>query len=193
MNRLVCIVGMTGSGKTVLSEHFTKKGYQFVRFGQITLDVVIKKGIKPTEENERKIREDVRKKHGMAAFAILNYSKFTKLLKKENVVADGLYSWSEYKYLKKKFGKRMTVVATYAPPNIRYERLAKRINKSSDKKLAYRKASHKQAKNRDYAEIENIEKGGPIAMADYTILNTGTLEEFKKEIEKVYRKIEGLL
>jgi dephospho-CoA kinase len=31
-----------------------------------------------------------------------------------------------------------------------------------------------EAEQRDYAEIENVEKGGPIAIADYTIVNDGT-------------------
>jgi len=42
-----------------------------------------------------------------------------------------------------------------------------------------------EAKTRDYAEIENIAKGGPIAMADYTICNTGTLENYKKQIDEM--------
>ena len=72
MNKIVCVTGMPGAGKNVFSDYFADKNYQFVRFGQITLDIVKKKKIKPNEKNERKIREDVRKKYGMAAFAILN-------------------------------------------------------------------------------------------------------------------------
>jgi dephospho-CoA kinase len=41
-----------------------------------------------------------------------------------------------------------------------------------------------QAKARDYPEIENIEKAGPMGMASYSIVNEGTMEEFKAEIEK---------
>ena len=45
----------------------------------------------------------MRKEHGMGAYAILNIPKFDELLKKGNVVGDGLYSWSEYKILKEKY------------------------------------------------------------------------------------------
>lgn len=190
MRKIVCVCGMPGAGKSVLSDYFTQKGYQFLRFGQITLDEVIRKGIKPTEENERKIREGFRKKHGMAAFAILNYPKFKKMIKKGNIIADGLYSWSEYKFLKEKFGKRMAVVAIFAPPEARYERLSKRKVKN-DKKLRHRSFTKTEGKARDFAEIEKIEKGGPIAMADFTIVNTKSLDYFKKQIREVFQKIEN--
>jgi len=190
MRKIVCVCGMPGAGKSVLSDYFTRKGYQFLRFGQITLDEVIRRKIKPTEENERKIREGFRKKHGMAAFAILNYPKFKKMIKKGNIIADGLYSWSEYKFLKEKFGKKMIVVAIFAPPEERYERLSKRKVKD-DKKLRYRPFTKSQAKARDFAEIEKIEKGGPIAMANFTIVNDKSLSYFKKQIREIFQKIEN--
>ena len=43
-----------------------------------------------------------------------------------------------------------------------------------------------EAKARDFAEIENIEKGGPIVMADFTIVNTGTIEELKEKLKKFF-------
>lgn len=190
MKKFVCVSGMSGAGKSVVADYFVKKGYQFVRFGQITLDEVKKRGLKPTEKNERKIREAVRKKHGMAAFAKLNYPKFRRLLKKGNVVVDGLYSWAEYKYLKDKFDKNMFLIAVYAPPNLRYERISKRTMPKNDTDLRHRPFTKKEAKARDYAEIENLDKGGPIAMADYTILNTKDLKFFKRQIRKIYEEIE---
>ena len=88
---------MPGSGKSIVSDFFVEKGFQYVRFGQITLDEVVKRKLPLNEKSERAVREEIRKKHGMAAFAILNYPKFKKILNAGNVIADGLYSWSEYK------------------------------------------------------------------------------------------------
>ena len=83
---------MCGAGKSVVSDFFVKNGFQFFRFGQITLDEVKKRGLEPNEANERPIREEFREKYGMAAFAILNLPKFDELMKNGNVIADGLYS-----------------------------------------------------------------------------------------------------
>lgn len=189
-NKIVCVSGMPGSGKSIVSDYFTNRSYQFVRFGQITLDEVKRKGLRPTEANERKTRESIRKKHGMAAFAVLNYPKFKKLLKKGNVIADGLYSWAEYKFLKEKFSGNMFLIAVYAPPDLRYERISTRTMPKDDTELRHRPFTKREAKSRDYAEIENLEKGGPIAMADYTILNTKDLKFFKRQVREFYEEIE---
>lgn len=191
MHQLVCITGLTGSGKSVASDYFVSKGYQYLRFGQITLDEIKKRGLDPIEENERPIREEFRKKYGMAAFAILNIPTFKKLIKNGNVLGDGLYSFEEYKVLKKAFGKKFKVIAVFAPPGLRYERLVKRKLLKSDTNLKNRPATKKQAESRDFAELENLNKGGTIAMADYTIVNIKDLTYFNSQLDEIYKEIEN--
>lgn len=189
-NKLVCIVGMAGSGKSVVSDFFVEHGYSFLRFGQVVLDEVKRIGQKPNEKNERKIREAFRKRHGMGAMATLNLPKFKNLLRKGSVVGDGLYSWDEYKILKNEFGDKFVTVAIYAPPKLRYERISKRVMPKSDKALRNRPFTKKEAKARDYAEIENLDKGGPIAMADYTIINTKDIKRLTRQAKEIYNDIE---
>jgi dephospho-CoA kinase len=188
-HKLVCVCGLTGAGKSVVSDWLVGKGFGFFRFGQITLDIVKERGLAPTEENEKPIREEVRKKYGMGAYAILNMPKIEKLLEKGNVVGDGLYSWSEYKVLKDKYGDGLVVITVYAPPKMRYARLSSRKLKAEDTDLRHRPATLEQAKARDYAEIENIEKAGPIAMADYTIINTTDVNAVHKQCEEILKDI----
>lgn len=189
MYKIVCICGMPGAGKSLLSDYFASNGYKFVRFGQVVIDEILRRNLEPSEKNQKSIRGEIRKKYGMAGVAKLNLPKLRKLLKSGNVVADGLYSWSEYKLLKKVFAKQMINVAVFAPPALRYERLAKRIPGINDKKLRNHHFSKSEAKKRDFAEIENIEKGGPIAMADYTIVNASTKTNFIQQIEELYKKV----
>jgi len=188
-HKIVCLVGMPGAGKTTVAEEFIKNGFAYLRFGQIVIDELKKLGLKISEANERKIRESLRKKYGMGAFAILNIPKIDKILKKSNVVVDGLYSWTEYKIMKKKYRERMYVVAVFAPPKLRYKRLTEREEK--DKESRFRPLTKKEAISRDFAEIENLEKGGPIAMADFTVLNVGSLKELKENVQKVIKKIKN--
>jgi dephospho-CoA kinase len=183
-NIIICIVGMAGSGKSIVSDEIVKRGFSYLRFGQITLDKIKKQGLEVNEVNEKAMREGFRKEHGMGAFAILNIPKIDELIQKSNVVVDGLYSWSEYKILKEKYGDIMKVVAVYAPPELRYSRLEIR-NAENDDKKRFRPFTKEEAKSRDYSEIENIEKGGPIAMADFTIVNTDTAEKLREEVIKI--------
>lgn len=180
---------MAGSGKSIVADELVGQDFSYVRFGQIVMDKIKEQGLKISEENEKKIREDLRKEHGMAAFAKLNISKFDKLLENSNVVGDGLYSWSEYKILKEKYGALMYVIAVYAPPLLRYKRLENR-KAENDEKQRFRAINREDAQKRDYAEIENVEKGGPIAMADFTIANVGSLEELKNQIGIILKEID---
>ncbi len=172
--RLIAIVGMTGSGKTTLAKMLENKGYSILRFGDITDDILKEKGLELTEENEKILRESLRKEHGMDAYAKLNLKKIRHLINNSNVAIDGLYSWEEYLFLKKEF-PGMIVLCVYAPPKLRYERL--KIRK-------IRPRTEKESSSRDIREIENLNKAGPIAMADYTILNTSSLNDLEIELKK---------
>ncbi len=186
--KIVFIVGMPGSGKSIVSDELVKGGFLYVRFGQIVIDEVKKRDLEINADNEKTVREELRKEHGMGAMATLNMEKFDELLKKSNVVGDGLYSWTEYKILKEKYGEKMYVLAMYAPPKLRYERLENRTAEN-DTDSRFRSISKEKSKARDYAEIEGIEKGGPIAMADFTIINMGTVEDVKTQLGEFLKAI----
>lgn len=98
------------------------------------------------------------------------------------VILDGLYSWSEYKYLEETFGDKLTVIAVATAKKLRRQRVLER-------KDAHRKYTLEQLITREVAEIENLEKGGPIAYADYTLVNNGTQEELIEDLEKTIGEI----
>jgi dephospho-CoA kinase len=175
---VVALVGMAGSGKSEAARVFESKAFYKIRFGDITDEEVKKRGLKLSEENERAVREELRKKHGMAAYAILNLPRIESVLKTTNVVIDGLYSWEEYKFLKGRLGGGLKVVAVWSPPELRYPRLSSRL---------VRPLTGEQASARDYAEIENVNKGGPIAMADFTISNCSTLGSLLEQAGEIIK------
>ncbi len=191
MNHFIALVGMAGSGKSIVADELIRQGYRFFRFGQITIDILKERNMEVNEANERAIREGVRKEHGMAAYALLNIPRVDGFLEKGHVVGDGLYSWAEYKLLKEKYGERLSVLAVYAPPSLRYKRLSERKRTADDKDIRNREMTPEQAKSRDFAEIENIEKAGPIAMADHTLVNTGTIRELIDQLYDTLKKIES--
>ena len=179
MKKFVAIVGMVGAGKTTASQYLEKIGFKKVRFGQVVIDEVKRRGLKINEKNERLVREGLRKKHGMDVMARLNYPKIKKALKTTYVIGDDLYSWAEYLYLKDKLKKRMIVLAIHASPKTRYQRIPKRGERALTERLA---------RSRDYADISNIQKAGPISMADYVIDNEGTGRKLHQNLEKFLKR-----
>jgi dephospho-CoA kinase len=178
--KVVALVGMPGSGKSEVAKVFASNGYKTVRFGDVTDDEVKKRGLELNEKNEKSVREEMRALHGMAAYAVLNMPRIQTALKSSNVVLDGLYSWEEYKYLVQELDKKFEIIAVWAPPQLRYSRLKQR---------KIRPLSLEQAKARDFAEIENVNKGGPIAMADYTIKNDSTLESLVAQTNNIIKAV----
>ena len=174
--RVVSIVGMSGSGKSEVTAVFRDNGFTPVRFGDITDEGVKEQGLELNEANERTVREGLRRKYGMDAYAKLSVPRIDAALESSDVVVDGLYSWEEYTYLKGRYGNDFIVVAVYSSPESRYTRLAGR---------EIRPLTAAEALSRDRAEIENLNKGGPIAMADFTIVNQATLKELKREVRQV--------
>lgn len=178
--KVVSVVGMTGAGKSEVAKIFEQNGFTLIRFGDLTDKEMKRRGLKPGEASERLVREQFRREQGADAYAELNLPRIEQALKSSNVVIDGLYSWEEYTCLKSCYGEELYLVAVWSSPRTRYARLASRSS---------RRLTQEEAASRDRAEIENIAKGGPIAMADFTIINEFSLEELKKEAARIAARL----
>lgn len=178
--KVVGLVGMTGAGKSEVAQLFGAAGFTRIRFGDVTDEEVKKRGLPLNEANERTVREQFRKELGMAAYAILNKPRIDDALQSSDVVIDGLYSWEEYLFLKETYSDRFCVVAVWASPKTRQARLAGR---------SVRPLTPAEAASRDKAEIEKLNKSGPIAVADYTLLNELSLANLQENTKNIIAKV----
>lgn len=176
--RLVGVVGMPGAGKTEAVEYITAEGWPKVYFGGFMYAEMTKRGIGITPESQQLFREDFRAREGNDVFARRAIEEISRLSAagQHRIVLDGLYSWSEYRALKHTYHASLEVIAIVAPRHLRHHRLANR---------SVRPFTEEESTMRDYTEIENIEKGGPIAIADHYIINDGDLDELHKKIDDV--------
>ena len=172
LNRIIAIVGMPGAGKSVVAAALEGVGFTRIRFGDLTEEELNRRGLPVNEGNERQIREELRSTHGMAAYALLNVPRIDAALQAASVVVDGLYSWEEYLVLKERYGEGLLTVAVVASPRTRQQRLASR---------PVRPLTPEESASRERSEIEKINKGGPIAMADITLINEGSVEDLERQ------------
>ena len=183
--KILAIVGMSGSGKSVVVDHLTNLGLPKIYFGGMIYKEMEKRGIERTAdgESEKHFREMIRETEGKdwVVRQVIESTKNLIAAGQKRIVLDGLYTWTEYKILKKEFPGQMTVLAIVVDKSIRHKRVAKRPE---------RPFNAEEIQERDRSEIENLEKGGPIAMADYYLLNNGSVEELEKDVDEVLKKID---
>lgn len=184
MHKLIAIVGMSGSGKSIATDYLESIGWKKLYFGGITYKLMKEQGIErtPDGKSEKEFREGLRKKYGMACYAKFLEEDIREVIKDNDVVLDGLYSWDEYKYLIERF-ENLKLVCIVTDKELRYERVGKRVDRAFNRDdIIYR----------DLSEIENLAKGGPIAYADYFILNNTTVDGYIKRLNEILINISRL-
>lgn len=183
MSKILTFVGMPGSGVTTASNYVSAKGYPRVYFGGVIYDEMQKAGVEITAESQAIFRDQIRREQGadFVVNKIIDQISHLKDAGQHLIVADSVYSWTEYKALKRAFPGEVIVVAVLASRHTRHRRLAKRPD---------RPFTAHEATERDWSEIENLEKGGPIAVADHFIINNSDLETLHGHIDTILRDVE---
>lgn len=182
--KIIAFVGLAGSGKSSAVEYLTAKGIPKIYFGGIIYKAMAEAGIEVTWESQEKFREEIRAREGKDFVVKRAITEARNLIDagQRRIVLDGVYSWSEYRILKHEFpGDTMTVIAIVTPKHLRKARMAQRPE---------RPMTSQEVDERDWSEIENLEKGGPIAIADYFIHNDSGIENLEEQIKRVLKEID---
>jgi len=179
---ILAVVGLPGSGKTEAINYLMEK-YKWpkVYFGDVTFDEMKIRGLDINEKNEKFVREDLRKLYGQLHYAKKVIEKIKNLKEVRKILVESLYSWEEYLEFKKEFGADFKVLAVYSSPNTRIKRLGNR---------PHRPLTEAEVTSRDYSQIENLHQGGPIARADFTIINEGEKDELCSGIDRVISELQ---
>ncbi len=181
-NKLIlAVVGLPGAGKTEAVNYIMKQtNWPKVYLGDVTFDILKQRGLEFTQANERPVREEIRAKHGMSAYAKLSLPKIKEFYQNSSVIVESMYSWEECLLLREEFGENFKVLAIYTSPSTRINRLANRPERPLTKQ---------ELIDRDFAQIENLHQAGPIARADFTIINESDRKNLEQEIDKIIKKL----
>lgn len=179
---VIAILGMPGSGKTEAIEYLIAVYHlPKVYFGKITLDEVLRRGLAVNAANERAVREELREVNGEDYYA----NEIIKMIDNnedgESILVESLYSWTEYQVLKRHYKDRLHTIAIYASPTLRHHRLTTR---------PIRPLTKEEAEHRDASQIVRLEQGGPIAVADFLVVNEGSLPEMTERLDSIMRELE---
>jgi len=177
------ILGITGpiaSGKDAVANYLAKAyGFKKISTHKILEKEVKERGLEVTRENLRKVQAELRKKYGEDYLA---KKILEKIKKKENFnyVVVSLRTPTDARVLKEK--AKAKVILIDANPFVRYKRQKKRHRKGYSK--TYQEFLHEDAIEKAMFDFHITKR-----YADYKIENNGSLEELKKAIDKLAKKL----
>jgi len=175
---LIAVVGMPGSGKSLISKAAANLNLPVYSCGDVIREEAIKNGLPLTHENLSKIMIKIREKNGEAAVV---KKIIPKILMEKNsiVVVEGIRSRAEVEELKKHF--KVKVLAVHSSPKARFERLKMRGREDDPK-------TYMEFSSRDEKELK-LGIGEVIALADKIIVNEGLIETFLFKALNVLKEI----
>lgn len=173
--RVLGVVGLSGSGKSIVDEVAREMGFSIVIMGDVIREETAKRNLAPTPETVGKVMVEIRIEKGPAVVAKRCIPKIRKASTKQ-VLVEGLRSLAEVNEFRRSFDS-FKVVAIYASPKIRFPRIfgRKRRDDSTDWQTFI---------ERDLREI-NVGISSVIVLADYIIVNEGSLQCFKTKVQKL--------
>ncbi|MEM4576976.1 MAG: AAA family ATPase [Candidatus Nezhaarchaeales archaeon] len=174
MKKLICLTGMPGAGKTVVADVARNMGLKVYSMGDIIREEVLRERERLSWEDVKKAMFELREKEGPRVIA----RRVLKVMLHENwsiAVVEGVRSLDEVEEFKS-IGE-VVILAIHSSPVDRYIRLKRRAREGDPQ-------SFEEMRERDFKEL-SLGLGNVIALADYMIVNNGTLEEFKEEAKKM--------
>jgi dephospho-CoA kinase len=176
------IVGITGylaSGKDTVADILIKKGFNHYSLSDELRAILKERGVESTRENQQKIGNELREKYGSEYLAKRVIEKVT-----EPSVITSIRSVGETSFLK---NKGMKLIFVDAPIELRYERIQNR-KREGEGILSFEQ--FKAQEDFEKGSNSNSQQLHLVAeMADYTIINSGTLDELDSKIDKILEEI----
>lgn len=181
---IIGITGTDGAGKgTVVDYLVEKKGFIHYSARAIWVGIFKERGMEPTRANMRLVANEMRKTQGND-FVATYYLEKIKKSHIEKAVVESIRVLAEAETLKE---NGCILIAVDADQGIRYERVQARRSES-DRVTLEEFVQHEALEMHD-PDPHGMQKAKVIAMADFVILNNGSLDELHKEIERVLQKI----
>ena len=181
---VIGIVGLHGSGKTEVTKTLAKFDVSSVRMGDVVWEEIKRRGQQINESAVAAVAEELRKREGLGAIA----KRCVPLIEsrgkgKRAIVVDGIRGIAEVDEFRRSFGDSFHLLAIWANERVRYSRIASRGR--ADDVLSLESFREKDRRELGWG------LGEAFTLADFIIVNEGTLEEFHKRAIGLFEKVVG--
>jgi len=174
------VIGLTGencAGKTTAVDYLTRKSFYSLSLSDMIREALKEEGKEITRENLIKKGNELRESFGPAVLAMRAKEKMGK---DKNYVVDSIRNPAEVEELKRL--DNFFLIYVTADARVRFERQKKRGREEDP-------TTFEAFKEMEELEMENAERTkqnlrGTFALADTTITNNGSYEQFYEQIDK---------
>ena len=172
--RIIGLTGTNGAGKGEAAAFFHQKSYEIYSLSDILREELVKRGLPLSRDNLIKTGNELRQKFGADILAKKAWARI-----KSKAVVDSIRNPSEVEFFRKKAS--FVLLAIDAPVDLRFKRIMRRGRLESIKNLEefIAKEAEEMSSNPSRQQLQAC-----LALADYTIINDGTLSEFHQKLEK---------
>ncbi len=168
---VILLVGMPGAGKEEFVRVAREEGYEIVRMGDVVRNFVLSLGLELKDEIVGKIASEERNKYGIDIWA---KRTLERVKNKKRTLIDGVRCLEEVEVFKNALGEDAELVGIFAPRKVRFERI---LNRGREDDIH----NWDEFVAREMRELK-WGLGNVFALADYMLLNTSTLEDFRKNV-----------
>ena len=174
--RLILTAGMPGAGKEEFLTTASDSGIPFLRMGDIVREFHAKRDEKDKDLTVGQFANIERERHGFDIWA----KRAVEKMYGDIFMVDGCRSRDEVRaYLG--ITPDVTVIGIFASPATRYDRLVKRGRDDAPKNM-------QEFEERDRREM-NWGLAETIALADMMVINESSLDDFRKEVQRLMKVI----
>ncbi|MDP3970505.1 MAG: hypothetical protein Q8P90_02295 [bacterium] len=174
---LIALTGEKLSGKGTASDYFAnEKDAKKFRFSQVLFDILERLHKDTSRKNLVDLGIALRKVYGDDVLAQVLVEDIKKDNSKIQIV-DGMRYLAEYELLKKLPNFKLVYVSV--PMEVRFKRMKDRSEKADESAMTFDEFKQRET---DKTEIEILELA---KLADYTITNRGSLEDYYNQLQAI--------
>jgi dephospho-CoA kinase len=173
--RLIGLTGTNGAGKGEAAAFFERHGFARYSLSDVLREELARRGLDPTRDNLIRVGNELRRTFGPDVLA-------RRVMERVHgdAVIDSIRHPGEVAFLREQAG--FVLLAVDAPPAVRFERVRRRGRDESAATLEAFIAKEREEMT-DRPEGQQLHRC--LALADRTIVNDSTLEEFDRRLKEL--------